>query len=97
MIRLTVTYTRQTAETPWYWQVAPSSALSPVYDFVEANNSGVETDSHVIENQCIVSFTFIDEQLIEGFQSIIESEIKSPYVQYCEDNNITIDVSVEEI
>lgn len=97
MLRVTITFTRQTAETPWYWQIAPSDELSPVEDFVEANNGGVDTHTYVHENKCIVSYAFNDDQLIEEFRSLIESQTNSEYVRYCEDNNISIDVSVEDV
>ena len=97
MKKVTFTFTRQTAETPWYWQIAPSNTLDAVQDFVEVNNSGVETHAYVIENDCIVTFTFNNEQLIEEFLTVIDDEIKTDYLQYCEDNNITFTVVTEDI
>jgi hypothetical protein len=97
MKKVTFTFTRQTAETPWYWQIAPSNTLSPVYDFIEANSSRMESYSYDNGNQNITTFTFNDEQVTAEFQALIENEINTEYVQYCEDNNITIDVVAEDI
>jgi hypothetical protein len=71
--------------------------LSPVYDFIEANSSRMESYSYDNGNQNITTFTFNDEQVTAEFQALIENEINTEYVQYCEDNNITIDVVAEDI
>jgi hypothetical protein len=97
MKRVTITYTRQTAETPWYWQITPSTKLSPVYDFIETNNSRMQSYSYDNGNQNISTFTFNDDQVAIEFNTLVTNEINTDYVQYCEDNNITIDVSVEDI
>ena len=45
----------------------------------------------------IVTFIFNDEQIEEEFQTLIINDIKSDYKQYCDDNNITIDVVTEDV
>jgi hypothetical protein len=96
MKRVTFTYTRQTAETPWYWQVVPAT-LDPVDNFIDSKVSQLVTDSYSINNQNIVTFTFNDEQTYQEFIAMINADVKTDYVQYCNDNNITIDVVVEDI
>jgi len=97
MKRVTITYTRQTAETPWYWQVTPPSVLSPMDDFIDENSSRMDTYAYTAGNNCIVVFTFNDEQIYQDFQTLIINDIKSDYKQYCDDNNITIDVVTEDV
>jgi hypothetical protein len=97
MKHVTITYTRQTAETPWYWQVTPVSVLSPMHTFIEGNHSQMETYAYVSGNQNIVTFTFNNEEIYEEFKSLIQNDIRSDYKQYCDDNNITIDVVTEDV
>lgn len=97
MKRVTITYTRQSSDTPWYWQVTPPSVLSPIDDFIDQNSSRVETYAYVTGNKTIVTFLFNDEQIQEEFQTLIINDIKNDYVQYCQDNNITIDVVTEDV
>jgi len=97
MKRVTITYTRQSLDTPWYWQVTPPSVLSPMDNFIDENSSRVETYAYDTGNTNIVTFIFKDEQIEEEFQTLIINDIKSDYKQYCDDNNITIDVVTEDI
>lgn len=97
MKRVTITYTRQSLDTPWYWQVTPPSVLSPMDNFIDENSSRVETYAHDTGNTNIVTFIFKDEQIEEEFQTLIIDGIKGDYKQYCDDNNITIDVVTDDI
>lgn len=96
MKRVTITYTRQSPETPWYWQVFDNT-LSLVRDFVNENGDSMESFAFVEGNQNIVTFTFNNLQVHDQFQSLINTEVKDDYVLYCENNNITIDVVTEDI
>lgn len=94
MIRVTFTFTRQTAETPWFWEIH-NSALSPLQNFAAANNL-VETI--IIDgNQQISTWVFDNEQLYEDFGTLINNDIESDYVQYCNNNDITINVVTEDV
>jgi hypothetical protein len=96
MKRVTITYTRQNEETPWYWQAVPST-LEPVDSFLGSNSSQMETYSYVHENQNVVTFTFNAEQIYQEFLAMIDADVKTDYKQYCDDNNITIDVVTEDV
>ena len=96
MKRVTITYTRQTAETPWYWQAVPAT-LDPVDNFLDASDNQMDQYSYVHENQNIVTLTFHNEQVYEQFLAMINAEIQTDYKQYCDDNNITIDVVTEDV
>ena len=96
MKRVTITYTRQTGETPWYWQVAPAT-LDTMDSFLDSNGSQMETYSYVHENQNVVTLTFHNEQIYEQFIVMMDAEIKTDYIQYCDDNNITINVVTEDV
>ena len=97
MKRVTITYTRQSLDTPWYWQVTPPSVLSPMDNFIDENSSRVETYAYDTGNTNIVTFIFKDEQIEEEFQTLIIDSIKGDYKQYCDDNNINIDVVTEDV
>lgn len=96
MKRVTITYTKQSLDTPWYWQVA-STALWPIESFLSTNNSQLETYTKVEGNTNIVYFTFQNEQIYEEFKAMIETNIAPDYLQYCQENNITIGVLTEDI
>ena len=96
MKRVTITYTRQSLDTPWYWQVAPSK-VSPIDNFILENNSRIETHAYNTGDKFIVIYIFNDEQIEEEFRSLIIDDIKGGYKQYCDDNNITIDVVTDDI
>jgi hypothetical protein len=97
MKRVTITYTRQSADTPWYWQIAPNSAFSSMDAFLDENATRMEESGYTIGNQNIVVLTFNDDQCHDEFQALVDADVKSDYVQYCEDNNITIDVVTEDV
>jgi hypothetical protein len=97
MKRTTITYTRQTAETPWYWQVVAFNTLDPARTFINDNPDDIETYAYAVGNENIVTFTFKTEAIQAEFQALIDAEIKTDYLQYCEDNNITINVVTEDI
>jgi|694.fasta_scaffold02208_13 hypothetical protein len=96
MKRVTITYTRPNEETPWYWQVAPT-ALNPMNAFLDANVGQLDTYAYDYENQNIVTFTFENEQIYQEFRTLIETNVASDYLQYCQDNNITIGVVTEDV
>ena len=99
MKKVTITYTRQNLDTPWYWQISSSSALNPMHTFMEEHYSNVETYAYVVPagDKNIVSFTFNDDQVYQDFRTMLETEIATDYVQYCQDNNITIETVIEDI
>ena len=97
MKRVTITYTRQNEETPWYWQIAPSSAFSSMDTFLNENADRMEESGHTIGNQNVVILTFNDAQIYEEFQTLIVNDMKNDYLQYCQDNNITINVVTEDV
>jgi hypothetical protein len=97
MKRVTITYTRQNEVTPWYWQTAPASAFSAMDTFLNENADRMEESGYTIGNQNFVILTFNDEEIYEEFQTLIVNDMKNDYVQYCQDNNITIDVVTEDI
>ena len=66
-------------------------------NFIDENSSRVETYAYDTGNTNIVTFIFKDEQIEEEFQTLIIDGIKGDYKQYCDDNNITIDVVTEDI
>ena len=96
MKRVTITYTRPNEETPWYWQVAPT-ALNPMNAFLDANVGQLDTYAYEYENENIVTFTFENEQIYGEFRTLIETNVASDYLQYCQDNNITIGVVTEDV
>jgi hypothetical protein len=57
----------------------------------------METYAYNTGDTMIVTFIFNDEQIEEEFNTLIINDIKSDYKQYCDDNNITIDVVTEDI
>lgn len=97
MKRVTITYTRQSLDTPWYWQTTSSSVLSPMENFILENSSRMESHAYNTGNKFIAVFIFNDEQIQEEFQTLIINDIKDDYLQYCQDNNITIDVVWEDV
>lgn len=99
MKKVTITYTRQNLDTPWYWQISSDSVLNPMYTFIEENHSDIETYAYVVPagNKNIVTFTFSNEQVYQDFRTVLEGNIATGYVQYCQDNNITIETVVEDI
>jgi hypothetical protein len=44
-----------------------------------------------------VTFTFNAEQIYQEFLAMIDADVKTDYKQYCDDNNITIDVVTEDV
>lgn len=96
MERVTITYTRQSLDTPWYWQVTPS-VVSPIDNFILENSSRMETHAYDTGNQLIVIYIFNDEQIKEEFETMIVNDIKEDYIQYCQNNNITIDIVTEDV
>ena len=74
MKRVTITYTRQSLDTPWYWQVAPSK-VSPINNFILENSSRIETHAYNTGDKCIVIYIFNDEQIEEEFRSLIIDDI----------------------
>ncbi len=99
MKKVTITYTRENLETPWYWQVSSASALNPMYTFIEEHFSNIETYAYVVPagDKNIVTFTFNDEQVYLDFRTMLENNIATDYVQYCQQNNINIDTVIEDI
>jgi hypothetical protein len=57
----------------------------------------METHAYDTGNQLIVIYIFNDEQIKEEFETMIVNDIKEDYKQYCQNNNITIDVVTEDI
>lgn len=96
MKRVTITYTRADSNTPWFWQVN-NSTLSPMRDFIAENLDKISQSAVISGNENIVVLEFSDNSIYEQFAQFIDTNIKSDYVSYCEDNNITIETVTEEI
>mgnify|MGYP000872116218 CR=1 FL=1 len=78
MKRVTITYTRQSLDTPWYWQVTPPSVLSPMDEFIDENSSRMETYAYNTGDTMIVTFIFNDEQIEE----VVQTKQTAPTKQY---------------
>ena len=99
MKKVTITYTRENLETPWYWQTTSPSTLDSMYNFIEENYSNIDTYAYVVPagDKNIVTFTFNNEQVYLDFRTMLENNIATDYVQYCQQNNITIETVIEDI
>lgn len=97
MKRVTINYTRQTAETPWYWQISPPTTLNSMHSFIHNHADEIQMNAFVTGNEHTVTFTINNEEIYTEFQALVDADLKSEYVQYCNDNNINIDVVTEDI
>jgi hypothetical protein len=98
MKRVTITYTREDLNTPWYWQI--SGGLSPLFEeYINQNSDKIEQVSYVSAQgyKFIVVLTIADEQSFDDFSAMIAADIAPDYVAYCQENNITIESVTEDI
>lgn len=98
--KVTITYTREDLDTPWYWQVL-TEAGSPSTDknFITENSDKIEQNGYFAAQgyKNIVVTTFSDDQTYQEFAAIVGSDVAPGYKEYCENNNITIEHVVEDI
>ncbi|NBO70791.1 MAG: hypothetical protein EBU66_10310 [Bacteroidetes bacterium] len=99
MKKVTITFTRESLDTPWYWQVFGGTTLNPMNAYIEENSDKIETFGYDTPqgDKNIITFTFSDDQIYQDFRAMLEENVVSGYVQYCQDNNITIQTVVEDI
>lgn len=98
--KVTITYTRQDLDTPWFWQVlTESGSSSEDKSFIVQNSDTIQQVGSFAEQgyKNIVTLTFTDEQIYEEWTSLVQTNVVPGYVQYCEDNNITIEHLIEDI
>jgi len=97
--KVTITYTREDLDTPWYWQL-PSGFGTPAFnDYLTQNSDKISHLGYLAAQgyKNIVVTTFSDDQTYQEFAAIVGSDIAPGYKEYCETNNITIEHVVEDI
>jgi hypothetical protein len=98
--KVTITYTREDLDTPWYWQVlTEAGSSSPDKNFITENSDKIEQNGYFAAQgyKNIVIFTFTDQQIYEEWAALVHANVASGYTEYCENNNITIEHVVEDI
>ena len=98
--KVTITYTREDLDTPWFWQVLNESGLpSPHTNFITENSDKI-TQNGIVAAQGyknIIVLTFTDQQIHDEWAALVQTNVASEYTQYCENNNITIEIASEDI
>jgi hypothetical protein len=97
--RVTITYTRQDLDTPWVWQT-PSRLVENTMDQYILDNQDKIQQFGSIEGQGlknIITVTFTDDEIYQEWAAAVQTNVASATTQYCEENNITIDVVTEDI
>ena len=97
--RVTITYTRQDLDTPWFWQALSESRSTADRDFLSQNSNKIQQYGS-IEGQGlknIITITFSDDEIYQEWTTVVQTDVASAASQYCEENNITIDVVTEDI
>ena len=99
MKRVTITYTREDLDTPWYWQVPNGLGTTTYNDYLTQNSDKIEQDGYFAAQgyKNIVVLTISDDQTYQDFAAMIGSDIAPGYKEYCENNNITIESVTEDI
>jgi len=98
--KVTITYTREDLDTPWYWQVLSASGTSSADNNFIAQNSDKIKQNAIVAAQGyknIVTLTFTDQQIHDEWTALVQANVAPGYVQYCENNNITIEIASEDI
>ena len=97
--KVTITYTRQDLNTPWFWQALSESRSTADIDFLTENSDKIQQVGS-IEGQGlknVIAIAFSDDEIYQEWATVVQTNVASAATQYCEDNNITIDVVTEEI
>jgi hypothetical protein len=98
--KVTITYTREDLDTPWFWQVLNNSG-SPSTDrnFITENSDKIEQNGYFAAQgyKNIITFTFTDQQIYEEWAALVQANVAPGYIEYCENNNITIEFVTEDI
>ena len=99
MKKVTFTYTRENLNTPWYWQVPAGLGSTAFKDYLTQNSDKIQQFGSIEEDgfKNIVNLTFSDDQSYQDFAAMINSDITPGYAEYCESNNITVEVVTEDI
>jgi len=95
--KVTITNTRPSSAIPWFYEVASGSEWESQEQFVLVNSEKVTYHADTVGNVQTVVLTFSDDAVFADYKRTLQLGIKSEYVQYCEDNNITINVVMEDI
>ena len=98
--KVTITYTREDLDTPWFWQVLSASGTSSGDNNFIAQNSDTITQNGIVAAQGyknIIVLTFTDDQIYDEWKALVQTNVAPGYVQYCENNNITIEFVTEDI
>jgi hypothetical protein len=100
MKKVTITYTRQSSDTPWFWQTTSGEALnSPVNNFIFENREQITQSAYINTpgDKNIVILNFATDEIYQQFKTFVDSETASGIVEYCQANNITIERLEEDI
>ena len=98
--KVTITYTREDLDTPWFWQVLNESGSSSTdKNFITENSDKIEQNGYFAAQgyKNIVTLTFADDQIYDEWTALVQANVAPGYVQYCENNNITIEIASEDI
>jgi hypothetical protein len=97
--KVTITYTREDLDTPWYWQVLNESGSSAHTNFITENSDKIEQNAYVAAQgyKNIVTLTFTDQQIHDEWAADVKTNLAPEYTQYCENNNITTEIVTEDI
>ena len=98
--KVTITYTREDLDTPWFWQVlSESGSSSGDKNFITENSDKIEQNGYFAAQgyKNIVTLTFADDQSYDDCKAMIATDIAPEYLEYCENNNITIENVTEDI
>jgi hypothetical protein len=98
--KVTFTYTREDLDTPWYWQVLSASGTSSAdNNFIVQNSDKINQNAIVAAQgyKNIVTLTFADDQIHDEWRALVQTNVASGYIEYCNENNITIEHAIEDI
>lgn len=98
--KVTITYTREDLDTPWFWQVLTETGSSSTdKNFITENSDKIEQNGYFAAQgyKNIVTLTFTDQQIYEEWAALVQTNVAPGYNQYCENNNITIEFVTEDI
>jgi hypothetical protein len=98
--KVTITYTREDLDTPWFWQVlSESGSSSGDKNFITENSDKIEQNGYFAAQgyKNIVTLTFADDQIYDEWAALVQTNVAPGYTQYCNENNITIEHVIEDI
>jgi hypothetical protein len=99
MKRVTITYTRENLNTPWYWETPTASGAFSFEEYQQQNRDKIEQFAYTTAQgyKFITILTFTDDQSYDDCKAMIATDIAPEYLEYCENNNITIENVTEDI